>query len=223
MSARPFVTGFCNPSNPPDSHQRCRPDYRSDGVRCSCACHTSDPLSRTAEAVAALEDALPRLLEACTDPEARDLAEFLLNVREAREKLQALERDVQAATAKAMLGDFTQSATIRAERSRASDRTAWDHDSWKRDVRQQALRKHGLLGVQALVTSDGEELEPAALHALISDLQSVHSAAAPKTSKAGGLRAFGLDPDDYCTRTPGAWSVRVIRLADEARETTDAA
>ena len=36
---KPFLSGFCNPSNPPDSHRRCRRSYR--GAPCVCPCHTT--------------------------------------------------------------------------------------------------------------------------------------------------------------------------------------
>jgi hypothetical protein len=39
MSDRPrrFITGFCNPTNPPDSHQRCHGALH--GRICACSCH----------------------------------------------------------------------------------------------------------------------------------------------------------------------------------------
>lgn len=175
----------------------------------------SDVVTAVAEAVEALSAAMPDLLEQCTDPQATDMAEILATVQEARQALQTLERDVEAATAKAMVGDYAETATLRVERSRAAERKSWDHESWQRDVRRQILRKHGLLNVAAVVTADGEELDPAELGAAMAELQAVHGSTGPRLTQ---LRATGLDPDDYATRTPGRWTVRVTRMADESAE-----
>lgn len=39
--SRPYRTGFCNPSNPPDSHARCNGSTQNQGetLTCSCTCH----------------------------------------------------------------------------------------------------------------------------------------------------------------------------------------
>lgn len=183
-----------------------------------------NPLDAVTAAVSLLEWALPGLLEQCTDPEATDMAELLLIIREARTKLYGLEQDTEGALAKAMVSDQVLSNTLRVERYRSADRKAWDHEAWQRDVRQQAIRATGLLGAH-VVTADGEELPAGVLHDLLAKVQTVHAAAAPKTSKASGLRAFGLSPEDYCTTSPGTPHVKVSRLADETTEggETDAA
>ncbi|TCJ23042.1 PD-(D/E)XK nuclease-like domain-containing protein [Nocardioides jejuensis] len=46
---KPWVSGFCNTSNPPDSHQRCK-GHRlapSGAIACACVCHTTPPASAT--------------------------------------------------------------------------------------------------------------------------------------------------------------------------------
>lgn len=155
---------------------------------------------------------VPALIDQCTAPDASDMAELLASVREARERLQQVERDLETATAKAMIGDQIITPTMRVERSRAADRKAWDHAGWQSDARAKVLRARGLLGAVAVITADGEELPVSELHAALSDLQSVHGSAAPRLTQ---LRGLGLDPDDYCERSPGRWAVRVQRLADE--------
>jgi hypothetical protein len=177
-----------------------------------------DPVAAVTNAVALLERFLPGLLEQCTDPQATDMAELLLLIRDARTKLYGVEQDTEAALAKAMLSDQVVTNTLRVERYRSAERKAWDHEAWQRDVRQQAIRAAGLQRCH-VVTADGEELSTAVLHDLLSAVQMVHAAGAPKTSKATGLRAFGLDPADYCESSPGARHVRIIRMADEAAET----
>lgn len=175
----------------------------------------SDVVTAVSEAVEALAKDLPALLKQCTDPQATDMAEILATVQEARKALQSLEYDVEGACAKAMVGDYAETPTLRVERSRAAERKTWDHESWQRDVRQQILRKHGLLGVAAVVTADGEELDPRELSAAMAELQSVHGSTGPRLTQ---LRATGLDPDDYCQRAPGRWTVKVTRMADESAE-----
>lgn len=34
-----YLSGFCNPANPTDSHARCDDHPRADGVACTCFCH----------------------------------------------------------------------------------------------------------------------------------------------------------------------------------------
>lgn len=180
----------------------------------------TDPLAAVTDAVAALEKALPTLLEACTDPQAADMAELLLVVSEARVKLQGVERDAEAACAKAMLSNQLDQGGLFAERYRAAERKAWDHVAWQRDVRAKALQAAGLKGAQGVLTADGEVLDPSVLQDLLARLQSVHGAQAPKTKS---LRELGLDPDDYCERSPGSWHVKVQRRVETVRGETDAA
>lgn len=173
-----------------------------------------NPLENVTTAVDGLVDATPALLEACTDPQALDMAELLFVIREARTKLYDLERDVQHALARAMVDDLVTTPDLWVERKRSADRKSWDHESWQRDVRQQALRKAGLLGA-TVISADGEELPAGAVAQVLREVQSVHGAAGPKVSKDAGLRAFGLDPGDYCETSPGGVTVTVRRMADE--------
>lgn len=180
------------------------------------------PLRGLQAGVNDLQHALPNLIDACTAPDASDLAELLFHVQSARIALQQMERDVEAATAKAMLGDQVVTATVRAERYRSADRKEWDHERWQADLRAKVLQAHGLKGAQGVLTAEGEVVPAEVLHDLLRAVEAVHSSGAPKTSKTAGLRAYGLDPDDYCTTTKGAWHVRVQLLADET-ETEGAA
>lgn len=206
------LSGFCNPSNPRDSHERCRLPG------CVCACHWSapaaEPVAGLTAAVAGLEDALPDLVAQCTDPQALDMAELFYEVQAARIKLQDLERDLEGQLAKALMADEVHSGTLRVERRRSRDRKQWDHDSWRRDVRAKVLRKLGLAGAQGIVTRDGEVLDaPGLLQELLAAVQNVHGAGAPKVT---ALRDLGLDAMDYCETTPGTVHVAVQRVAEGA-------
>jgi hypothetical protein len=174
-----------------------------------------DVVSALTRVVDVLGDDLPALMDACTDPQGTDLAELLAALQDARKTLQGLERDAELATAKAMLDDYAETPTLRVERHRATDRKAWDHDAWKRDVRAKAVQAAGLKGCH-IVLPTGELLDGTAanevLYGLLDTLQAAHGAAAPKTT---ALRGLGLDARDYCESSPGAWHVRVTRMADE--------
>lgn len=159
-----------------------------------------------------LDEECPSWVDACTDPEGRDVAELFAAVQEARVALQDVERWLEGAAAQAMLSDCAETGTLRVERRRAADRKAWDHESWQRDVRQKVLQASGLKGVRALISADGEELPPSVLGEAVARLQRVHGSTAPR---AGELRGLGLDPDDYAERSPGRWMVRVTRMVDE--------
>lgn len=179
----------------------------------------SDPLTTVVEAVQALVDHRDRLIAACTAPDATDLAEFLLTVREAREQLyREVEQVLEDACARAMLDDYAEGDGLRVERYRSPDRKAWDHDAWQRDVRAQALRAAGLAGLQGVLDANGELLPPSVVYEVLTRVQSVHGSAAPKTSKTSGLRSLGLDPADYCETSPGVRHVRVQRVAEADTE-----
>lgn len=45
---RPWLSGFCSPDLPTDSHKRCDDHPRHDGVPCSCACHEEADVTITA-------------------------------------------------------------------------------------------------------------------------------------------------------------------------------
>lgn len=174
----------------------------------------ADPLEHLAHAVRYLAQRLPELREACTDPEATDMAELLAQIQAARTELVALERETEAALVRAMTSDMVCTPRLRVERKRSRDRTAWDHDGWRHDARQQVLRKAGLLGAQVL-TKDGELLDKGALHAVLAQVQQVQGSGPPKVT---ALRSLGLDPMDYCETSPGRTTVQVTVLADETEQ-----
>lgn len=91
---------------------------------------------------------------------------------------------------------------------RGQNRKAWAHDEWKRDVRVAVLARHGAAGV--LVDPDtGEQVD---VSTVVAEVQQVHGSTAPR---ATGLRALGLDPDDYAEVVPGTWGVQVQGDAGE--------
>lgn len=171
-----------------------------------------DPVTAVGAAVSWLGRALPALLDHCTDPEATDMAQMLADVRDARIALQGLERDVEVATAKAMLGDQALTPTLRVERERRPDRKAWDHQGWRSEARAKVVQAMGLKGAQGVIDAAGEVLPAEVLHKALAAVDEVHGSAPPRLTQ---LRGLGVDPDDYCERSPGAWKVTVTRMANE--------
>lgn len=169
-----------------------------------------DVLANLTDAVTDLDTQLDALLEACTDPAGTDVAELLDSIRTQRVALQALEGRAEEAAAGALLDDMTTTDTLRIERHRTTDRKAWQHTEWQRDVRAKALQAHGMKGAQGVLTADGEVLDASVLFDLMATLQAAHGSTAPKTT---ALRALGLDARDYCESSPGRWTVKVTRMA----------
>lgn len=178
-----------------------------------------DPLEAVQAAVAWLEADQDALVDGCTDPQATDLAQLLLELQETTKKLQTITRDLEVTTAKRMLDDELEAPGLVAERRRGTDRKSWDHAGWQHDVRAKALQASGLRGAQ-LVTAEGE-LVPAAeaLQELLAKVQAAHGSTGPKVT---ALRSFGLDVRDYCESSPGAWSVKVHRRAVEGDDEVEA-
>lgn len=174
-----------------------------------------DVLVNLADAVGDLRDRLEDLLEACTDPAGTDVAELLDAIRAQRVALYGLEQQAEEACAKALLDDMTTTDTLRIERHRTTERKAWDHAGWQRDVRAKVLQAAGLKGAEGVITADGEVLPATVLYDLLSQVEAAHGSAAPKVTS---LRALGLDARDYCESSPGRWTVKVIRMADESKE-----
>jgi len=206
------LSGFCGTAHPVESHLRCaKADCPCIHHRMPAAAPEVDPVAGLQDAVEALAKAMPELIAAADDPQGLGLARLLMDVREARTALYGLEQDLEAATARALMADEAEGEGVRVERYRSRDRREWDHETWQRDVRAKALRKHRAMKVAAVVTADGEPVD-VDLYALLADVQAVHGAGAPKVT---GLRQLGLDAADYCRTDPGTAHVRVTRLADE--------
>ena len=87
---------------------------------------------------------------------------------------------------------------------RSTDRKEWDHDEWKHDVRSHLLEQRGLPSFLA-DPGTGEVVD---VLDLLQAAQDVHGAQAPKVTK---IRALGLEPQAYCSETPGKPSVTITR------------
>lgn len=86
---------------------------------------------------------------------------------------------------------------------RGAIRKAWDHLTWKRDVLNAVANDAN--GVVVVDQITGEEQDgPAFVGAFIAKAQEIHGSTAPKVK---ALKSLALDPDDYCTSSPGPYSV----------------
>lgn len=87
---------------------------------------------------------------------------------------------------------------------RGAIRKAWDHLTWKRDVLNAIVSKVPASAV-VVDSNTGEELDAAkVIGGFIALAQEVHGSTAPKVK---ALKSLTLDPDDYCTSTPGPYAV----------------
>lgn len=80
-TAKPFLSGFCNPANPPSSHVRCR--VVCDERPCVCLCHVAEQELRAAlvvlvESAGAVRAVLAGSLAVWLPVEVRRSAERLL-------------------------------------------------------------------------------------------------------------------------------------------------
>lgn len=147
------------------------------------------------------------------DDELVVLAGRLALVREQVAQLREMDADLTADIAARMSGQQTTAGRWRLERHKGAKRNAWDsaglfdalirranYDAETGEARTDAAARDHLIG-------------------LVRDC-------VPLTSslgwRAGALRDHGLDPDDWCTKTPGPWRVDVV-LDAEADSTTSEA
>lgn len=91
---------------------------------------------------------------------------------------------------------------------RAADRTAWDHEEWKRDARRAIVQAHA--GSRLVIDTDTGEEAPLArvLQEAITEAQEVHGSTAPRSTS---LKRLGLYANDYCTSTPGGWRFNALK------------
>ena len=107
--------------------------------------------------------------------------------------------------------------------SRTQDRTAWDHEDWKRDARrkvvEQTLAEFGTTHLD-VVDMEGEvstlDLGPLLFNA-VAAAQEVHGSTAPRST---ALKRLGLYASDYCSSSPGGWRLNVLRPTEAKPETT---
>lgn len=95
-------------------------------------------------------------------------------------------------------------------------RKAWDHDSWKHDVRAAIVEGLDLpASTMILDPETGETMDldvRKTIQEVISMAQSVHGSAAPKVT---ALKPLGLKAGDYCETYPGPFTITITPTSTE--------
>lgn len=104
-----------------------------------------------------------------------------------------------------------------AQVNKGKDRKEWRHDDWKHDVRAEVAVRASEAHPDGLVdAATGEPMDVVAFAMpLLAQVQAVHGSAAPKVT---ALKPLGLSADDYCTSSPGPYSVRISTPTDTTTE-----
>ena len=136
------------------------------------------------------------------DAKAPEMVAMIAGGQEQRAAIKALEDTITARAGAQM--DLGREGVLEDGRAfkirRGQNRKGWDHERWQHDARAAVLAD---ADVPAEVV-DPRTGELVNLHPVLTALQGVHGSTGPRV---GALRAMGLDPEDYCETTPGAWGV----------------
>ena len=141
-----------------------------------------------------------------TPTEIAELASELYRLRAQRRDIADRERDVEKRLADLMDTDSVNlDDRVTLQRRRGSKRTKWETDS---------ILSH-LRTVSRFNTEDGSEVDPVT-H--IEQFDRALRECAPLTPslswRAGALREWGIDPDEFCASEPGRVSVSVYVQED---------
>lgn len=165
--------------------------------------------------------------DASASLEPLEQASAIALVKDLRQRLSAVEADLSTTLGKAegqMAGNLPDGRQFTLKRT--ADRTQWNHDDWKRDVRRAItaqvedrflIDEDGVYG-RVIDTSTGETVTLGRViqEALIVS-QNVHGSAEPKST---ALKPLGLYKGDYCTSSPGGWILNVIKPSPTTETTT---
>lgn len=176
-------------------------------------------LVRIATTLGHIEKADPdRDAELLTDQELADSAALIQDVRR---RLADVELALVGAIGKRhgnkTVGNLSDGRQFTV--SRSGDRTSWDHEDWKRDVRRVIV---GGLPAAVVVDTDTGEERPLAkvLQEVLAKAQEVHGSTGPRTTQ---LKALGLYAGDYSTTTPGPWRMSVVAPTEQTTTTEEKA
>jgi hypothetical protein len=153
-----------------------------------------------------------------------NLADSIGLVQDIRRRLGNVERDLTVELGTRLgkaVGNLSDGRQFTLHKT--ADRTAWDHDDWKRDARRvivQDITDHIQITEDLVDVQSGEVVALAALlYEAIAKAQEVHGAQAPKS---GVLKTLGLYASDYCTSQPGSWKFTALAPTTTEETTTDA-
>lgn len=146
-----------------------------------------------------------------------ELADAIATIQDLRARLVNVERDLATALGKRSgktVGTLPDGRQFKLDR--ATDRTAWDHDEWKRDARRviagslsERFIIHSHDDAALVDTASGEEVTLGrVLQEAMTAIQEVHGATSPKST---ALKGLGLYASDYCSSTPSGWRFSAVK------------
>jgi hypothetical protein len=162
--------------------------------------------SSAEELVSAAETVKDNAEWMCDEKDLEHLAVIKAAIREAKEVLSAIEKDIDPDIAALMGEQQVQVGEFRLERRGGKNRKQWQSGSlWSELCRRSRFDP-----------DTGEELSAEAARERL--VQMTH-ACVPFTGSLGwrttALRSYGLDPDEYAEVSPAPWRVEVHRVTDE--------
>lgn len=167
-------------------------------------------VSSISHEVGVLERGLDVYLEvALKDDDVAALAVLVADLADVRRRLSTVEAEVARRA-----GTIRHAAETNGEMPgggvytlrRGAIRKAWDHEGWKSQVLNRVLDGHDVQrDAEVVNAATGERVD---VPAIIQEVQAAHGATSPKVSILKGL---GIDPDEFCESTPGAWTFQVTR------------
>lgn len=157
-----------------------------------------------------------------------ELLAALAAVHDALPRLRDMEKDLATALGKAegaLSGNLADGRQFTLKRT--SDRTAWDHEDWKRDARRVIVQRwadgvmfgedeHGNPVPFYVGTGEATTLARI-LQEAVAEAQEVHGSTAPRST---ALKRLGLFAGDYSTSSPGGWKFDAITPSTAPDTTT---
>lgn len=192
-----------------------KPEVR-EALQSIAADNAARAMRMVADGLGDLDAALPRAMERLTDDlDYGSLAETVAWLQAMKARLGQAEayvaRELGRMDSVPEVIELPDGRT--AQVNKGKDRKEWRHDDWKRDVRLAVLK-----AAEVDPEHDVVDLETGAfvdVADLLARVQAVHGSAAPKVT---ALKPLGLAADDYCTSSPGPYSVRISTPTDTTTE-----
>lgn len=151
-------------------------------------------------------------VDASADLEPIDQAAAIALVQDLRKRLGQVEQDLAITLGKAEgqhQGNLPDGRQFTLKRT--ANRTAWNHEDWKRDARRKIIANAMPDDADLIVvdSSTGETVDNvrAILYEAVTEAQEVHGSTAPRST---ALKRLGLYATDYCESSPGGWKFDAI-------------
>lgn len=168
----------------------------------SCADLIGTHIAELISAVGSFQDQCEWMVD---ERDLHNLATLLDALEEAHSTLAEIRRDITPVIADLMGQQQVQVGGYKLERRGGKDRKQWQSGSVLNE-----------LITRSNVSPEGEVLDAgAARDRLIEAVRACFPLTASTSWRTRALRSWGIDPDEYCESTPGAWRVEVHHVTDE--------